>query len=278
METPATAPASASAAAKPATGSITFIGNATMLISWGGFNILTDPAFNRQGEQTWLGYGLHTTRLTNPAMTIGQLPKLDLVLLSHFHGDHFDETSERELDHSLPIATTETGAEALRDRGFANARGLDPWTSMEMSKDGHTIRITSIPGRHGPPMVDIALPDVMGSVIEFMSDTGIYTLYITGDTLIIDELSDVGKRFPKLDAAILHLGGTRVMGVTVTMDADMGIELLDIVKPPHAIAIHYNDWDVFKSPLEDFLTKTRETGWADRVTYLEHGAKHSFSA
>ena len=49
---------------------------------------------------------MHATRLTNPAMEIHQLPPLDLVVLSHFHGDHFDQVAERELDKALPLVTT----------------------------------------------------------------------------------------------------------------------------------------------------------------------------
>ena len=84
-------------------GSIFFIGNATVLIKYAGFTILTDPTFIHMHEKVPLGYGLDTTRLTNPAMEINQLPPLDLVLLSHFHGDHFDQVAIRELDKSLPI-------------------------------------------------------------------------------------------------------------------------------------------------------------------------------
>jgi L-ascorbate metabolism protein UlaG (beta-lactamase superfamily) len=73
------------------TGSIFFIGNATMLIRYAGFTILTDPTFIHMHEKVNLGFGLYTRRLTNPAINIEQLPPLDLVILSHFHGDHFDQ-------------------------------------------------------------------------------------------------------------------------------------------------------------------------------------------
>jgi L-ascorbate metabolism protein UlaG (beta-lactamase superfamily) len=71
-------------------GSIFFVGNATVLVQVAGFTILTDLTFIHKHEQTWLGGGLHTTRLTDPAIELADLPPLDLVLLSHFHGDHFD--------------------------------------------------------------------------------------------------------------------------------------------------------------------------------------------
>ena len=57
-----------------ATGSIFFIGNATVLIRYAGFTILTDPTFVHMHEQVPLGYGLHATRLTNPAVEIDDLP------------------------------------------------------------------------------------------------------------------------------------------------------------------------------------------------------------
>ena len=107
-----------SAAADVASGSIYFIGNATVLIRYGGFTVLTDPTFIHMHEQVSIGYGMHSTRLTNPAMEIQDLPPLDLLLLSHFHGDHFDQVAEQELDKSLPIVTTPEAAKALNERGF----------------------------------------------------------------------------------------------------------------------------------------------------------------
>lgn len=36
------------------------------------------------------------------------------------------------------------------------------------------------------------------------------------------------------------------------MDAEQGVEAVRIINPREAIPIHYNDYEVFKSPLEDF--------------------------
>src|SRR5215204_63082 len=60
------------------TGSILFIGTATVLIRYADFTILTDPNFIHRHEQVPLGYGLHATRLTDPARDIHDLPPLDL--------------------------------------------------------------------------------------------------------------------------------------------------------------------------------------------------------
>src|SRR5215210_4382529 len=82
-------------------GSIFFVGTATVLIRYAGFTILTDPNFLHQGDHVHLGYGLISRRLTNPAVEIEDLPPLDLVVLSHLHGDHFDRVAEAKLDKTL---------------------------------------------------------------------------------------------------------------------------------------------------------------------------------
>jgi L-ascorbate metabolism protein UlaG (beta-lactamase superfamily) len=252
------------------TGSIFFIGNATVLIRYAGFTILTDPTFIHMHEQVPLGYGLHTTRLTNPAIDIHDLPPLDLIVLSHFHGDHFDQVAERELEKSLPIVTTPEAAHELGKRGFGHTYPLDPWASMTVAKGDAHLCITAMPGRHGPPLANLVLPDVMGSLLEFQSPaaTPLFRLYITGDTLVIDDLQEIPRRYPEIDLALLHLGGTRVLGILVTMDAKQGVQLMQLVAPQRAIPIHYNNYDVFTSPLTDFQQEVRAAGLEKRVHYL----------
>src|SRR3954468_7715966 len=87
-------------------GSIFFVGTATVILRFAGFTILTDPNFLHQGDHVHLGYGLKSRRLTNPAIALDQLPAVDLVLLSHFHGDHFDQLVQERLDRSIPIVST----------------------------------------------------------------------------------------------------------------------------------------------------------------------------
>ena len=259
-------------------GSILFIGNATVLIRYAGYTILTDPTFIHMHEQVSIGYGMHATRLTNPAIEIHQLPSLDLVVLSHFHGDHFDQVAERELDKSLPIVTTNEAAEALRERGFANAHPLDTWSSITIDKAEVALRITALPGRHGPPLSELVLPEVMGSMLQFQSssDKVLFRIYISGDTLIIDDLREIPRRYPDIDVGLLHLGGTRVLGIMVTMDGKQGVEAMQIVNPEIAIPIHYDDYDVFKSPLSDFQSEIAEAGLEHRVHYLSHGQEYTF--
>ena len=258
--------------------SIFFVGNATMLLRYGGFTILTDPTFVHRHEKVSLGPGLSTARLTDPAIDIADLPPLDLVLLSHFHGDHFDQVAERELDRSLPVVTTPQAQQELVERGFGNAVGIDTWQTLTVVKGDRALKITACPGRHGPGVTDLVLPDVMGTVLELdpAPGEGRGRIYISGDTLVHDDLHEIPRRFPDLDLGVLHLGGTKVLGILVTMDADQGVEAARIIDPRTVIPVHYDDYDVFTSSLDDFLAAADDAGLRDRVHPLRRGETYVF--
>jgi L-ascorbate metabolism protein UlaG (beta-lactamase superfamily) len=262
-------------------GSLFFVGNATVVLRVAGLTVLTDPNFVPRGTEVPLGYGLTTTRLTDPAIGMDDLPPLDAVLLSHYHGDHFDALAEERLDRATPIVTTPQAADLLGERGFRRATALETWETHVLDGPEGRLRVTALPGRHAPGPLEIALPDVMGSLLEVWRDAGVapasgpdrpdLRIYISGDTILYEGLREIPDRAGAIDLALLHLGGTRVMGVTVTMDADQGVELLQAIRPLRAAAIHYDDYEAFKSPIEDFVAAVGKAGLADAVRVLRRG-------
>src|ERR671933_27141 len=110
-----------------ASGSIFFVGTATVLLRYAGFTILTDPNFLHQGDHAHLGYGLVAKRRTNPAVEIEDLPPLDFVLLSHMHGDHFDRVAERKLNKATPTISTPHATRYLEKVGFTRTHALETW-------------------------------------------------------------------------------------------------------------------------------------------------------
>jgi L-ascorbate metabolism protein UlaG (beta-lactamase superfamily) len=259
--------------------SVMFIGTATVLIRYGGITILTDPNFLHKGQHAQLGYGLTSERLTEPALSLEQLPPVDLVILSHFHGDHFDQLVQEKLPRTIPIVTTPQSAVALESLGFQQRYALQTWDMLTVSKGTTTIRISAMPGRHGPPVLAGLLPAVMGSMLDFSKGDGKteYRMYISGDTLVYDDIREIPQRFPDVDLALLHLGGTRILGVMkVTMNGKDGARMMQIIAPRHAIPIHYNDYTVFKSPLSDFEQAVKAAELQDKVSYLKHGETYRF--
>ncbi len=260
-------------------GTVQFIGTATVIIRFQGFTILTDPNFLHKGDHVHLGYGLRSERKTNPAIRFDDLPPIDLVVLSHFHGDHFDQLVQERLKRSTPIVTTKEGGERLKRHGFTRTFGLSSWDRLEVSKGDARLRITATPGRHGPAAVAVLLPKVMGSILDFGANPALpdYRIYISGDTLVHDAIPAIAQGFPNIDLALLHLGGARILGVVkVTMDGKDGVHMMQVVRPKKTVPIHYNDYDVFKSPLEEFAREVKAAGLDKDVVYLAHGETHTF--
>ena len=52
--------------------------------------------------------------------------------------------------------------------------------------------------------------------------------------------------------------------------------MFNTINPRMAIPIHYNDYDVFKSPLGDFQKEIEKAGLDNRIHYLTYGETSSF--
>lgn len=265
----------------PRTVTVTFIGNATTLISTGDLTLLTDPNFLHQGQHAYLGYGLVSQRLHEPALRVEQLPALDAIVLSHIHGDHWDRVAQTHLDRAVPVLTTHHAAKRLHHRGFSGATGLSTWQSHVLTGVDTRVVVTALPGRHAPLWTRRLLPPVMGTMLEFGPVGGGVDrrIYISGDTLLIDELATIPERFNGIHAGVLHLGGTRLpagarlpFGLTVTMDGRQGAAAVDVLRLPKVIPVHFDDYGVFASPLADFEREMARRGLADRIIELQRGA------
>jgi L-ascorbate metabolism protein UlaG (beta-lactamase superfamily) len=258
---------------------LTFGGNATTLLRLGPFTLLTDPNFLHRGQRAHLGYGLLSKRLTDPALVPAQLPALDAILLSHMHGDHWDRVATRALPKGTPVVTTAEAARCLGDRGFTDVSDLVPWQTYELGHGDATLRITSVPGVHGPRFVDRLLPQVMGSVLELVrAGTVTWRGYISGDTLYRPFLGEVLERCGPLDVLVPHLGGTRVAGVLLTMDAQQGADLVELLKPPVTVPVHFDDYGVFSSPLGDFVAEVARREAPGEVRTVTRGQTISLRA
>ncbi|WP_435770160.1 MBL fold metallo-hydrolase [Nocardioides sp. SYSU DS0651] len=255
--------------------SIEFVGTATCILRLGPFTLLTDPNFLHRGQYAYLGKGLFSRRLTDPTLQPTELPPLDAVVLSHLHGDHFDRVARRELDRDLPVLTTPAAARRLHQWGFGRAEGLRTWETTVLEDGEWRLEITSMPGVHGPGPVKALMPPVMGSVLELRRGSEPpHRTYLSGDTLHRPWLREVVERTGPLDAAVLHLGGTRVLGILLTMDATQGADLTELLGAGVTLPIHHGDYGVFRSPVEDFhatcadrgLTAVRRLGRGERAS------------
>jgi len=138
--------------------------------------------------------------------------------------------------------------------------------------DTEAVHVTSLPAVHARGVMGALLPPVMGTMLELeRGGQTIRRIYVSGDTLTGDHLDAIAERYPSVDHAVVHLGGTRVLMHTVTMDDRQGVDCLRRIKPRHVVPVHHDDYRVFRSPLNDFLTRARQEGLGDLVTPIERG-------
>jgi len=182
----------------------TWIGHATVLIQTGGLNVLTDPQFSKRASPVqWFG----PKRLVDPAMSVDELPLLDVVLISHAHFDHLDRDSVQAVAaHGNPLFLVPLGIDTLlREWGVTHVQALD-WDERA-SVDGVAgpVRFDCVSARHwsrrGPFDANKTL--WAGWVI----DSGGFRAYFAGDTGWDERLfARLGERYAPVDLALLPVG------------------------------------------------------------------------
>lgn len=121
----------------------TWVGHASVLVQARGLNILTDPVWAERAGP----FGFGPKRVTAPGIALDDLPRIDLILVSHNHYDHLDlATLKRLWARDRPAIVTPLGDDAiLRSAGIA-ATGAD-W--------GRTVRVR--PRAAGAAPVDVVV-------------------------------------------------------------------------------------------------------------------------
>ena len=103
---------------------LAWLGHSTVLINFYGIRILTDPAL---GKRVGISLGLATAgpkRYVAPALTLKELPPIDVVLLSHGHMDHMDLPSLRPLSKAPLTVTAKLTQDILAGTGLRNITEL----------------------------------------------------------------------------------------------------------------------------------------------------------
>jgi len=248
---------------------LTHIGTATLLLEIGSLRLLTDPVFDPAGGQYFFGYGTNSVKLTEPAIPVEDLGKIDAVLLSHdHHEDNLDRAGRAFLPKAGTVITTHAGARRLK----GNAVGLRAWQSTTLKGDDIEIKVTAVPARHGTLVSYLVVGETTGFILEWQGQKH-GALYISGDTVWFNGLREIKERF-KVGTAIVHIGGAQfpIMGpLRFTLNALEAIQIARTLEPQTVIPIHYEGWKHFKENRTDAARVFDESEFKEKIHWLPLG-------
>ncbi len=179
---------------------VSFIGHSCFLVRLPGLTLLTDPVFSsRCSPVSFAG----PKRVRDPGIALADLPKIDLVLLSHNHYDHMDLASLRKLRRRFPgmrIVTSLGNANYLAGKGLPGAVELDWWETHGL---GET-RVTATPARH---FAARSLWDRNETLwAGFMLEHRGIKIFFAGDTGYTRFFAEIGERLGGPDIGLLPIG------------------------------------------------------------------------
>ena len=231
------------------------IRNATMILSYAGQRVLTDPYFAaRYSGESFAG------KSPNPLVGLPVPPDeiirgVGLVIVSHLHSDHFDETAQSALPKDLPVLCQPGDEGFIQEVGFKDVRPVGE------AVDWNGIRITRTAGHHGLGEVEADMDNVSGWVFCAKGEP---TIYWAGDTVLCDEVKHVIRRF-KPDVIVTHSSGA-VWPITngeqslIVMDALQTVEVCQIAPDSTVVAIHMESLDHGTVGRSDVRAKAAEAG------------------
>lgn len=244
---------------------LTLIGGPTLLIEVGGVRLLTDPTFDPPG--TYQAKDIVLEKLRGPALSAGDIGRVDAVLLSHDqHWDNLDR-SGRDFLTGKRVITTLVGAERLGD----GAIGLAPWRTTRLGD----LTITAAPARHGPRGIEPISGDVTGFLVGSLAEPGL--IYVSGDTVWYEQTAEIARRFsPRL--AVLFTGEAKPRAnVHVTMDSNDVIEAAHAFAQATIVAVHNAGWRHFTETQSDLEASLALLGLSARFRRLTPGQRETIT-
>ncbi len=179
---------------------VTWVGHATVLLQLGDVNALTDPHWSERASPVQFA---GPARWVEPGVAFGDLPPIDLILISHNHYDHLDDGSVRRLAAAFPDAAWRVPlglASFVAKRGARDVEELDWWDETEV----RGARATCTPAQHFSARTPFDRNRTLwcGWVLEL----GGRRVFFAGDTGYHPKFGAIGERLGPFDMALFPVG------------------------------------------------------------------------
>ncbi|GEL22463.1 hypothetical protein PSU4_14170 [Pseudonocardia sulfidoxydans NBRC 16205] len=202
---------------------LSFLGHSTVRVELGGRVVLTDPVLTRR-----VGGLTRVVDLPDPA----DHADVDLVLLSHLHGDHLHAPSLRRLPGRPRIVVPRGAGEWLRRKGIENVVELGIGEELRAGD----LRVTALPAAHsghrwGPRFTYGPQAPAVGHLLEAADGR----VYVSGDT----DLHPVMDTLGDLDVALLPVWGWGPTLGPGHLDPDRAAQAVERLRPRIAVPVHW---------------------------------------
>ncbi len=183
---------------------LVFIGHSTFLIQLPNLNILTDPIWSDRAGPIALPF-FSKKRHHEAALKITELPKIDLVFISHNSYYHMDLPTIRDLQKTFaPQFVTGLGnchyLNKIKKLNL-NCAELD-WNQRFVANDGSEFFFLETKGWSKRSYIDTN-KTLWGSLLI---KTANIKIYFAGDTGYGKHLSEIGRNYGPIDIALLPIG------------------------------------------------------------------------
>ena len=213
---------------------ITFINHSTVLIQQARINLITDPIWSERASPiSWAG----PRRFAPPGIAFENLPKIDVVLLSHNHYDHLDLPTIRRInERDKPRFIVPLGVAALLSRNGVRAEEEMDWWDAAGS-------ITCVPAYHFSAR---GISDRNQTLwCGYWISTAAGPIYFAADTAFGAHFAEIRKRLGSPRIALLPIGAYKPEWFMspVHMSPPQAVEAHRILAPERSIGIH---WGTFQ--------------------------------
>jgi L-ascorbate metabolism protein UlaG (beta-lactamase superfamily) len=225
---------------------LAWLGHATVLINFFGIRILTDPVlFPRIGIRL-PGFTIGPKRLIAPALQFHELPKIDLVLISHAHFDHLDLRTLRCFDESTTMITARATSDLLRRTRFRDITELG-WGEHKIFKTAAgEIDVRAFPVNHwGARKQRDEYRGYNGYLLERKGRRIIFA----GDTAMTDTFAQLRQQ-GRIDLAIMSIGAYNPW-IRSHCTPEQAIEMAAAAGARFIMPVHHQTFRLSFEPLRD---------------------------
>lgn len=248
-----------------------WIGHATVLINFFGIKILTDPAlFPRIGIRL-PGFTIGPKRLTAPALQFRELPRIDLVLLSHAHFDHFDLRTLHRFNEDTSVITAPNTADLLRRtrlRKITELRWGETKVLNIISQTKGVIAISAFQVKHWGARTQ---RDTHRGYNGYLIERNRRRILFGGDTAMTSSFAKL-RHYGQIDLAVMSIGAYNPW-IHSHCTPEQAVEMANAAGAQFIMPVHHQtfrlSFEPFREPIQRFKAVLSNT--PERIALREIG-------